>query len=122
MVSGGGKFNITSGLKRQSTEDVRRSRHVSGSVEAGPAPGGVGSALRGLDTALEQIAAAQRKEETTYVGKVTSTSSRATSKRGSVSANNEDVTNVVISLPASKQNSRGKIQCIKFSTINHQFS
>ena len=95
---------------------------MSGSVEAGPASGGVGSALRGLDTALEQIAAAQRKEETTYVGKVTSNSSRATSKRGSVSANNEDVTNVVISLPASKQNSRGKIQCIKFSTINHQFS
>ena len=73
MVSGGGKFNITTGLKRQSTEDVRRSRHVSGSVEAGPASGGVGSALRGLDTALEQIAAAQRKEETTYVGKETST-------------------------------------------------
>ena len=84
---------------------------MSGSVETGPAASavsnGVGSALKGLDSALEQIAAAQRKEETTYVGKVTSTSSRATSKRGSVSVANEDVTNVVVSLPASKQNSRG---------------
>ena len=84
---------------------------MSGSVEAGQtssaASNGVGSALKGLDSALEQIAAAQRKEETTYVGKVTSTSSRATSKRGSVSVANEDVTNVVVSLPASKQNSRG---------------
>lgn len=82
---------------------------MSGSVEAGPASGAAsnvaGSALKGLDSALEKIAAAQRKEETTYVGKVTSTSSRATSKRGSVSV--EDVTNVVVSLPASKQNSRG---------------
>ena len=84
---------------------------MSGSVEAGQASGaasnGVGSALKGLDSTLEKIAAAQKKEETTYVGKVTSTSSRATSKRGSVSVANEDVTNVVVSLPASKQNSRG---------------
>ena len=78
---------------------------MSGSVESGS--NGAGSALKGLDSALEKIAAAQRKEETTYVGKVTSTSSRATSKRGSVSAASEDVTNVVVSLPASKQNSRG---------------
>jgi len=73
-------------------------------VESGS--NGAGSALKGLDSALEKIAAAQRKEETTYVGKVTSTSSRVTSKRGSVSAASEDVTNVVVSLPASKQNSR----------------
>merc|ERR1740122_682407 len=64
VVSSGGKFNISTGLKRQSTEDVRRSRHVSGSVEAS---NGAGSALKGLDSALEKIAAAQRKEETTYV-------------------------------------------------------
>ena len=60
----GQKFNISNGLTR--------SRHVSGPAE------GVGSALRGLDTALEQIAAQQKKGENHYVAKV---SSRQTSKR-----------------------------------------
>ena len=60
----GQKFNISNGLTR--------SRHVSSSVET------VGSALKGLDTALEQIAAQQKKGETHYVAKV---SSRQSSKR-----------------------------------------
>ena len=59
MVSGH-KFNISSGLKQ-------RSRHVSGAVEAA----GVGSALRGLDTALEKIALQQQQESQQYVAKVT---------------------------------------------------
>ena len=56
----GHKFNISSGLKQ-------RSRHVSGAVEAA----GVGSALRGLDTALEKIALQQQQESQQYVAKVT---------------------------------------------------
>jgi len=103
-VVSGQKFNISNGLKRPSQEDVRRSRHVSGAVENGV--NGVGSALKGLDTALEQIAAQQRKEETQFVAKV---SSRQTSKRGSVSVSAEDandVTNVMVSLPASRSTSR----------------
>ena len=86
---------------------------------------GVGSALKGLDTALEQIAAQQRKEETQFVAKVIiekyfsisscllnlflQVSSRQTSKRGSVSVSAEDandVTNVMVSLPASRSTSR----------------
>merc|ERR1712183_1262523 len=64
-IVSGQKFNISNGLTR--------SRHVSGPVE------GVGSALKGLDTALEQIAAQQKKNgENHYVAKV---SSRQTSKR-----------------------------------------
>jgi len=98
-IVSGNKFNISNSLKRQSQEDLsRRSRHVSGSVDNN----GVGSALKGLDTALEQIASQQRREETQYVAKVSS------SKRGSVSVSNEDneVTNVRVSLPASKNTSR----------------
>ena len=77
---------------------------MSGTVENGV--NGVGSALKGLDTALEQIASQQRRDESHYVAKV---SSRQTSKRGSVSVSAEDneVTNVMVSLPASKNNSRG---------------
>ena len=60
----GQKFNISNGLTR--------SRHVSGPVET------AGSALKGLDTALEKIAAQQKKGETHYVAKV---SSRQSSKR-----------------------------------------
>ena len=60
----GQKFNISNGLVR--------SRHVSGSVET------AGSALKGLDTALEKIANQQKKGENHYVAKV---SSRQTSKR-----------------------------------------
>jgi len=65
--------------------------------------------LRGLDTALEKIAAQQKKEETstgstTYVAKV---SSRQTSRRQSVSATNgEEVTTVTLSLPPSQRGSR----------------
>ena len=59
-VVSGHKFNISSGLKQ-------RSRHVSGAVEAA----GVGSALRGLDTALEKIALQQQQESQQYVAKVT---------------------------------------------------
>merc|ERR1719410_501748 len=58
-VVSGHKFNISSGLKQ-------RSRHVSGAVEAA----GVGSALRGLDTALEKIALQQQQESQHYVAKV----------------------------------------------------
>merc|ERR1712218_413507 len=71
--------------------------------------GGPGAALRGLDTALEKIAAQQKKEETstgstTYVAKV---SSRQTSRRQSVSATNgEEVTTVTLSLPPSQRGSR----------------
>jgi len=103
-VVSGNRFNISNGLKRQShhasQEEVRRSRHVSGTVEHG-----VGSALKGLDTALNQIAAQQKKEETQYVAKVTS---RQTSRRGSISVSTDsnDVTNVMVSLPASKNASR----------------
>merc|ERR1719192_1920788 len=90
-IVSGQKFNISNGLSR--------SRHVSGPVE------GVGSALKGLDTALEQIAAQQKQGENHYVAKV---SSRQTSKRGSVSVSNDsgEVTNVMVSLPASKTTSR----------------
>merc|ERR1719312_2024208 len=103
-VISGNRFNISNGLKRQShhasQEEVRRSRHVSGTVEHG-----VGSALKGLDTALNKIAAQQKKEETQYVAKVTS---RQTSRRGSISVSTDsnDVTNVMVSLPASKNASR----------------
>jgi len=103
-VVSGNRFNISNGLKRQShhasQEEVRRSRHVSGTVEHG-----VGSALKGLDTALNQIAAQQKKEETQYVAKVTS---KQTSRRGSISVSTDsnDVTNVMVSLPASKNASR----------------
>jgi len=103
-VVSGNRFNISNGLKRQShhasQEEVRRSRHVSGSVEHG-----VGSALKGLDTALNQIAAQQKREETQYVAKVTS---KQTSRRGSISVSTDsnDVTNVMVSLPASKNASR----------------
>ena len=76
-VISGNKFNITNGLKRQShhasQEEVRKSRHVSGPVEHG-----VGVALKGLDTTLEQIAAQQKRDETQYVAKVTS---KQTSRR-----------------------------------------
>merc|ERR1712128_39114 len=51
-VVSGNRFNISNGLKRQShhasREEMSRSQHVSGPVEHG-----VGSALKGLDTALE---------------------------------------------------------------------
>merc|ERR1719447_806367 len=100
VVQSGGKFNITQGLNR-------RSRHQSGSQTA--ANQGPGAALRGLDTALEKIAAQQRKEDTnggstTYVAKV---SSRQTSRRQSVSATNgEEVTTVTLSLPPSQRGSR----------------
>ena len=63
-IVSGQKFNISNGLVR--------SRHVSGSVET------AGSALKGLDTALEKIANQQKKGENHYVAKV---SSRQTSKR-----------------------------------------
>jgi len=101
----GNRFNISNGLKRQShhasQEEVRRSRHVSGTVDQKA----VGSALKGLDTALEQIATQQKKEETQYVAKVTS---KQTSRRGSISVSTDsnDVTNVMVSLPASKNTSR----------------
>jgi len=104
-VLSGNRFNISNGLKRQShhasQEEVRRSRHVSGTAEQK----GVGSALKGLDTALEQIAAQQKREETQYVAKVTS---KQTSRRGSISVSTDsnDVTNVMVSLPASKNASR----------------
>jgi len=104
-VVSGNRFNISNGLKRQShhasQEEVRRSRHVSGTVEQKA----VGSALKGLDTALEQIATQQKKEETQYVAKVTS---KQTSRRGSISVSTDsnDVTNVMVSLPASKNTSR----------------
>lgn len=97
-IVSGHKFNISNGLNR--------SRHVSGSVD-----NGVGSALKGLDTALEQIAAQQRREEShQYVTKVSSTS-RQTSKRNSVTISSEDhgVTDVRVSLPASRNGSRSKI-------------
>lgn len=103
-VISGNKFNITNGLKRQShhasQEEVRKSRHVSGTVEHG-----VGVALKGLDTTLEQIAAQQKRDETQYVAKVTS---KQTSRRGSISVSTDsnDVTNVMVSLPASKNPSR----------------
>jgi len=103
-VISGNKFNITNGLKRQShhasQEEVRKSRHVSGTVEHG-----VGNALKGLDTTLEQIAAQQKRDETQYVAKVTS---KQTSRRGSISVSTDsnDVTNVMVSLPASKNPSR----------------
>jgi len=105
VVQSGGKFNITQGLSR-------RSRHQSGSCEQRQAAvtQGPGAALRGLDTALEKIAAQQRKQEdtnggsTTYVAKV---SSRQTSRRQSVSATNgEEVTTVTLSLPPSQRGSR----------------
>jgi len=84
-IVSGNKFNISNGLKRQSQEDLsRRSRHVSGSVDNN----GVGSALKGLDVALEQIASQQKREETQYVSK------------------DNGVTNVRVSLPASKNTSR----------------
>jgi len=104
-VISGNRFNISNGLKRQShhasQEEVRRSRHVSGTVDQK----GVGSALKGLDTALEQIAAQQKREDTQYVAKVTS---KQTSRRGSISVSTDsnDVTNVMVSLPASKNASR----------------
>ena len=63
-IVSGQKFNISNGLVR--------SCHVSGSVET------AGSALKGLDTALEKIANQQKKGENHYVAKV---SSRQTSKR-----------------------------------------
>jgi len=107
VVSSGGKFNITQGLNRN------RSRHQSGSCEQRQATvtqsQGPGAALRGLDTALEKIAAQQRKEDantgsTTYVAKV---SSRQSSRRQSVSATNgEEVTTVTLSLPPSQRGSR----------------
>lgn len=103
-VLSGNRFNISNGLKRQShhasQEEVRQSRQVTGTVEHG-----VGSALKGLDTALEKIAAQQKKEETQYVAKVTS---KQTSRRGSISVSTDsnDVTNVMVSLPASKNASR----------------
>merc|ERR1711936_360748 len=89
----------------------RRSRHQSGSCEQRQATvsQGPGAALRGLDTALEKIAAQQRKEDTntgstTYVAKV---SSRQSSRRQSVSATNgEEVTTVTLSLPPSQRGSQ----------------
>ena len=80
----GHKFNISNGLSR--------SRHVSGGVESG-----AGSALRGLDTALEQVAAQQRRE-----------TSRTTSRMMSVSKEDHGVTEVRVSLPASRSSSRSK--------------
>merc|ERR1719350_1932913 len=105
IVSSGGKFNITQGLNR-------RSRHQSGSCEQRQATvtQGPGAALRGLDTALEKIAAQQRKQEDTNVGSTTyvaKVSSRQTSRRQSVSATNgEEVTTVTLSLPPSQRGSR----------------
>jgi len=63
---------------------------VSGGVESG-----AGSALRGLDTALEQVAAQQRREN-----------SRTTSRMMSVSKEDHGVTEVRVSLPASRSSSR----------------
>ena len=98
VVQSGGKFNITQGLNR-------RSRHQSGNCEQRQGTSATpGSALRGLDTALEKIAAQQKKEEThtgstTYVAKVRKrsqkmsanhlflqVSSRQSSRRQSVNA------------------------------------
>jgi len=103
VVQSGGKFNITQGLNR-------RSRHQSGNCEQRQGTSATpGSALRGLDTALEKIAAQQKKEEThtgstTYVAKV---SSRQSSRRQSVNATTgEEVTTVTLSLPPSQRGSR----------------
>ena len=86
-VVSGNRFNISNGLKRQShhasQEEMRRSQHVSGPVEHG-----VGSALKGLDTALEQIAAQQKREETQYVAKVTS---KQTSRRYIINVLNSNI-------------------------------
>ena len=72
---------------------------MSGGVESG-----AGSALRGLDTALEQVAAQQRREN-----------SRTTSRMMSVSKEDHGVTEVRVSLPAFRSSSRSK-QLIEFST------
>lgn len=69
IVQSGGKYNLSQGLNR-------RSRQQSGSREC--VTQGPGAALKGLDTALEQIALQQKKEDaanavnTTYVAKVSS--------------------------------------------------
>jgi len=92
ITQSGGKYQLSSGL--------RRSRHTSGSGDQRQGPGSV---LKGLDTKLEEIAKAQKEEGgQAYVAKV---SSRQTSRRPSVSGQQE-VTTVTLSLPPSQRGSR----------------
>jgi len=125
-VQNGGKFNISTGLKRssraqskeeihtQQTSTTERQQQTSTTVVESSAC--VGSALKSIDTTLQKLAKQQQNAEQLqlqqqqqgqlqYVAKV---SSKQTSRRCSVSGDTgaEEVTNVTVSLPPSRTGSR----------------
>lgn len=100
----GKRFNISNGLKRNSQHASQENLMKSNNASTEQSNRSIGHALKGLDTALEKVAK-QQKQETEYVAKV---SSKTTSRRGSISITNDesDVTQVIVSLPASRNGSR----------------
>ncbi|XP_023323711.1 uncharacterized protein LOC111697812 [Eurytemora carolleeae] len=99
----GNRFNITNGLKRssrvQSEENLNKQNTAQDLT--------VGSAFKILDSALQQYASHQQKQQDQieYVAKV---SSRQTSRKCSLVPGSgcEDVTTVTVSLPPSRNTSR----------------